>query len=216
MPAQHPLQHTSLYNDNSVGFGLNFAKEYLKTCSSQDELYLVCCAMGGTGFTPVDFGYGPACWKKNFKGTYELYNMMINDVKNLLNQDKELKVKGLLWHQGESDIGNWQYHHDLSNFVKNVREDLGNANLPFVCGTMLKSFKDMNPMTSMVDNVHKGVPQYMWLAECAIFDDLMGKADFVHFDAESEREMGKRYCQKVLVVEDKYEKALEEWKRKNS
>lgn len=29
--AQHPLQHTLLHNDNSVGFGLSFAKEYLKS-----------------------------------------------------------------------------------------------------------------------------------------------------------------------------------------
>ena len=92
IPAQHPLQHMSLTNDNSVGFGLSFAKEYLKKCGPNDEIYIVCCAMGGTGFTPVNFGYGSACWKKNFKGTYELYNMMIKDVMLLINQNKEQKL----------------------------------------------------------------------------------------------------------------------------
>lgn len=217
IPAQDPLQHHLQYNSQSVGFGLTFAKEFLKE-HPNDIIYLVPCSMGGSGFRPVDLGYGEVSWRKTFQGgLINLYNSMMesyNMAKKLL-PDGELS--GVLFHQGESDIDNWSYQHDLNNFVKNVREDTNNPNLYFICGTMLKSFKDSNPQTSFVDSVHKGVPSSTWLGECCVFDDLTSsdmQSDFVHFSAKAQRIMGKRYYEKWKKLDEKYQQKLQEWKEK--
>ena len=130
-----------------------------------------------------------------------------------------LVLKGVLWHQGENDVGNYSYHHDLHTFITNVREDVLNVNLPFICGTMLKSYKDGNYNTQYVDMVHKDLPNTVWLTDCVVLDDLVSpdmQSDFIHFSAKAQRIMGIRYFEAFKKVEQRLVTALEEWNKLNS
>lgn len=211
--AQHPLQHLFLAYSNSVGFGLNFAKEYLKSLGPDDEVYILCNAYGGSGFTPVNFGKGPISWRKGFQGYMGLYERLLEDTHSALASVQGLELKGFLWHQGETDVGNPNYQAELYKLINDYRTDVGNPNLPVVCGTMLKTFKDAGGNgAALVDAAHKGISNMVWLADCAVLDDLTGEPDNVHFNAASQRIMGKRYLERYVIIVDKYQKALEEWK----
>lgn len=211
IPAQNPLQHHTISNNQSVGFGLSLAKKYLRDCCGpNDQIYILNCALGGSGFTPIDLGWGSMTWRKNTHATLlNLYDEMIKDIRKVMKSTPNLQIKALFWHQGESDIGNWQYAHDLVNFIVNYRTDLGNPNIPFICGTMLKQWKDMNPMSANIDAIHKDIDKIApWLTGVCNFDDIQGAEDWVHFDANSQREMGRRYCDKLKQIETMIGKML--------
>jgi len=199
--AQHPLQHRLIYNNNSVGFGLDFAKELLKKLNPKDEIYLLNCALGGSGFQPSDLGYGTVSWKKSESVNINLYNSMIEDYNNVMSKNQGLIMSGILWHQGEADAGlnNTNYYYDLVKFITDFRTDMKNTNISFVCGTMLNSWKKMVKGAATVDWAHKSIKMLApWMTDFCDFDDLVGAYDMVHYNAESQREMGKRYAQKML------------------
>ena len=201
--AEHPLQHYQIFNKKSVGYGLTMAREFLQHLGVDDEIYILNCGMGGTGFEPVDFGWGKISWRKEFQGgLMNLYDTMMNDIKQVMLKTPDLEIKCITWQQGEADVGiNQNYGQDLVNFITNIRTDLNNANIPFICGTMLKLFKDANPAGSHpIDHVHKNITSYApYLTGSCVFDDLLGhEGDFTHYNADSQREIGRRFGKKLL------------------
>lgn len=209
--AQHPLPHLNTFGSNSVGFGLEAARVY-RQVHPDTAVYLVCCALGGTAFTPSkDTGMGSFSWRPTYSGPPAncLYSLMIQSTREALNSLSSFPgvyIAGLLWHQGESDLGNANYSNDLYSFINYMRTDLlvdnkGDGNIPFIGGTMMKSWRNINEqLTYPIHKVHLSLNQ-VWLSSCCDFDDLTGKYDYVHFDANSQREMGRRYGMKLLEVE---------------
>ncbi len=76
-------------------------------------------------------------------GTY--YTKTLNDVKDVLNnlgtyfpdyQGREHKLEGIAWHQGWNDrvdqADNDEYEYNLANYIRDMRDDLDEPNLPFV------------------------------------------------------------------------------------
>jgi hypothetical protein len=200
-PAIDPLQHVGISNVNSVGFGRSFCEEYLKD-HPDTEITIVPCALGGTGFKPST-GW-VITWDKTVQGAnMNLYNNMITDCNSVLKANPDMDVLGCLWHQGENDIGNWEYHMKLDKLVKDMRADLYGGkglNMPFICGTMMMSWKAKSSATSYIDDAHKNIE---WrfndgLTKCAWFDWItadpyQGDGMDVHFDAPSQRMMGSGY-----------------------
>ena len=76
-----------------------------------------------------------------------MYWEMIGDCNKVLGTNPDMEVMGVLWHQGESDSGNpWAYNNDLDYLVNSLRNDLVDGrgkNVPFVCGTLMKSWRDV-------------------------------------------------------------------------
>jgi hypothetical protein len=213
-----PLQHWCLADPNSIGFGLTMAKEYLKTLGPQDEIYLVCGALGGSSFDVQNYGLGNFSWLITANSNYHpLFKDLVRDTKFALSSMPDLELKALLWHQGESSVNDLFYEQRLTELIMQYRKEVNNTNLPFICGTMLKKWKDSDiARTSRVDLIHKNISNKIWLASCANFDDLTGcEPDNIHFNAVSQREMGRRYCSELIKVETKYQAALVEWLKTN-
>lgn len=195
-PAIDPLQHHGISDPNSVGFVRTFCEAYLKD-NPNTEITIVPCALGGTGFNPST-GY-VITWDKTIQANLNLYNEMINDCNNVLKQYPDMEVIGCLFHQGENDIGNWQYPTKLDKLVRDMRIDLWNGkggNMPFICGTMLKSWKDLNSATKYIDDAHKNI-QWRFndgLTACSWFDWITlppyDDGMSVHFNAQAQRYMG--------------------------
>ena len=129
---------------------------------------------------------------------------MIRDCNSVLEKNPDMEVLCMLWHQGESDVGNWQYPNKLQKLVRDVRTDLLNGKgneIPFLCGTMLASWKEMNSATEYIDNSHKWL-KYAFddgITDCTNFDHISGFTPDgmqVHFTGDGLREMGKGYYQK--------------------
>lgn len=197
-PAIDPLQHHGISDPNSVGFGISFCKEFLKD-HPDSEITIVPCALGGTGFNPST-GF-VITWDKTIQNAnLNLYNEMISSCNSVLQTTPDMEVLGCLWHQGENDVGNWNYPNKLDTLVKDLRNDLHNGkgkDIPFICGTMLKSWKDMNKQaTDYIDMAHK---QIKWRVtdkrtDCTWFDwiTLPPYEDGmkVHYIASAQRMMG--------------------------
>lgn len=99
-------------------------------------------------------------------------------------------VRGILWHQGETDHYDTDYYRDrLRTLIGNFRARSWLAdNAVFVCGETLNS-----PVNAALTALNTdGDPS----TGCAQASDLNSIGDGVHFDAQSLRELGARYANK--------------------
>jgi hypothetical protein len=185
--ASHPL-HNRLKSDR-FGLGLPFAKEYLKTHPGV-KIGIIPVAWGGATIDQLN------------KGS-ETYNHTIT--KALFAEQKGI-IKGVLWHQGESDTVTKElanlYEKKLHQLIKDIRLDLGILNLPFIVGNLAEFYgtgKDHNkPQRVKQINVVKLALRALPLkvkktgfvesTGCKSIDQHM-----VHFDRESYILLGTRY-----------------------
>ncbi|SIR32229.1 sialate O-acetylesterase [Maribacter ulvicola] len=188
-PASHPL-HNRLSSDR-FGLGLPFAKEYLKSHPNV-TIKLIPVAWGGAAIDDLN------------KGT-KTYN---DAVKKALFAENEGIIKGVLWHQGESDTVNEElansYEDKLHQLIIDLRSDLNKPKLAFIVGNLAEFYgtgKDHNSKERLkkIDQVKKALRdlptkvEYTGFAEssdCKSIDHHM-----VHFDRESYILLGKRYAQ---------------------
>ena len=113
-------------------------------------------------------------------------------------------LKGILWHQGESDSSREfapQYETKLHDLIARFRRELGAPNIPFICG-QLGQFADSpwNEFKKQVDQAHRDLPKKISHTAFVASDGLNHKGDKVHFDADSYREFGKRYAAAYLKL----------------
>ncbi len=106
-------------------------------------------------------------------------------------------LKGILWHQGESDSNANaadQYAENLCEFVDRIRMELDASDVPFIVG-QLGQFPE-RPWSShrqTVDAAHQALKRERAVVEFASSDGLVHKGDQTHFDAASARAFGERY-----------------------
>ena len=101
-------------------------------------------------------------------------------------------LKGILWHQGESNNGNPDgYLTKLQSLVENLRADLGSPELPFVAGQVIN-----------VPKINEQIAQLPGKVSNTAFvssEGLKGQ-DRWHFNTESMKELGKRYATAILKL----------------
>ncbi len=107
-------------------------------------------------------------------------------------------LKGILWHQGESDAKRElapAYAAKLAGLVARLRADLGVPTVPFIAGQLGK-FADVpwDEFKVQVDQAHRDLPARVPRTAFVSAEGLVHKGDKVHFDAESLRELGRRYA----------------------
>jgi sialate O-acetylesterase len=109
-------------NPRGVGPGVAFAQAVLKATGR--PIGLIPCSHGGTGMGQWD----PAL---KDQGDDSLYGAMMHRVQ-MVGGGK--KIKGLLWYQGESEVGSPEaingYEKNFLNFIDCLRRDLGQPELP--------------------------------------------------------------------------------------
>ena len=109
---------------------------------------------------------------------------------------KEGVIKGILFHQGESNTNNTEWKNKVANVVSNLKADLKLGDVPFLAGELLASKEaccgshnvEVNKLPSVITNAH--------VISSA---GLLG-TDAAHFDSASYREFGKRYAQKMIEL----------------
>jgi len=175
-----------LHNDKpglaGIGPGVSFAdhlqRKYDKTIG------LIPCALGGTAIME---------WQKGGS----LYN---NAVEQTMEAVLTSKLKGILWHQGESDthtLSDAQLYKDrFETFLADLLRDIGDLNIPIILGQLGEFLKD-NPTHQNYEVVNKSLLEIAGSKACYGFvttEGLNHRGDLLHFDSVSQRELGIRYA----------------------
>lgn len=103
-------------------------------------------------------------------------------------------LRGILWHQGETDRADAQYLEKLTALIAALRKDLGEPNLPFVAGQV----NDVQLINDQLDQLpatvtHTGVASSAGLTAM----------DRWHFDTESMHLLGRRYAEQMLKLQQR-------------
>jgi len=109
---------------------------------------------------------------------------------------KEGVIKGILFHQGETNTNNTEWKNKVANVVKNLKADLTLGDVPFLAGELLASTGaccgshnvEVNKLPSVITNAH------------VISSAGLVGSDAAHFSPASYREFGKRYAQKMIEL----------------
>jgi hypothetical protein len=196
--ATEPLQHHRI-RDNQIGFALSFGKLYNKHINKgKKQILLLPCGFGGTSIVEH--------W--NFDGF--LYNDILDRVAFIMEKHPNSTIKAILWHQGESDIGNPDYANYLDNFIFQIREDLSQQ-VPFIVGGMVPYFVNEKKQRKLQQEIISTTPDRVKNTSYAnpykpfIIEKKDNTLDAIHYDAQGQRELGKRYydAYKLLTAKTK-------------
>ena len=228
-----------------VGMGLTFAKRALINDGTH-RIILVPAAWSSTGFCDTgeflsgfgdapdyveegELGWNPFEQTDSVFGGTTLFNRAVLRA-NLAIQNSSGILRGILWHQGESDGDNADcaatYAENLATLASELRTRIipdargaeargANSDVPFIAGTMSRGndfrgdFSEFSESKQIVDSVHRTIgaqgviPHY----GVAILDDIIpannfpcGEGSCVHFGSEAYREIGNRYYQTLESV----------------
>lgn len=183
-----------------VGPGLAFAKEMLATEDSDIIIGLIPTACGGS---PIDVWKEGGYWKQTKSYPYD-------DAISRMKAAMQIgELKGVLWHQGESDANEklaYSYQAKLVTLIEHFRSASGMPNLPFVVGELYefnslknkqKDYKkiinkELHAINTMLDNY-----------EVVCVKSPKDIGDKIHFDAKSQMKIGKQYAKAIKKINRK-------------
>lgn len=185
VPAIDPIHFDK--NVAGVGLGKTFGIAMANSHKGR-TIGLVPCAFGGSRI---------ADWSKGslLGGHYE------NAVSRARSVAKDGVIKGILWHQGESDCNAQDaplYYERLKALINNFRADLGNNTLPFVIGQL--GNWNWDAFRQEVDAAHKKIVKSVPKTAFVSSAGLIHKGDNEHFDSASYRTFGDRYAKAMLGI----------------
>lgn len=190
--AKDPLDHFTKVDDRN-GFVLTFSLLYLQHYwEGNRKVLLIPAAENGSSFR----------YKRWNKGD-TLYNDVVARTRYVLDKFPGSKVKGFLWHQGESDVY-WgrDYAGLLDRMISNMRYDIAGSagdSIPFIVGGFVPYWVDKYPAAKITDSVISetaGRLPFIGYASARvpfIIQKPVNYIDEIHFDAAGQRELGKRY-----------------------
>ena len=178
-----------------VGPGLTFGK----TMADHDpaiRIGLIPCAAGGSPIARWKHG---GYWEQTDSKPYD---DAIERTKMAMNHGV---LKGILWHQGESDSNKNDaelYEDRLATLINTLRVDLGMPYVPFIAATLGDFVVENRPGAQIVNKSLKQISQRVKHTACVDSKGLEHKGDDVHFSAESARELGRRYAEAMIHLQD--------------
>lgn len=112
-------------------------------------------------------------------------------LKELTDKGHTVTVRGMIWHQGESDAGLTaeEYQKRLTAFVGRVRADLGVPDLPFGVGEVYDNGK-RDAVRAAQKATAAAVKGVFFVPADKLNTSDMG----THFDAASQIELGERFA----------------------
>ena len=193
VPATEPM-HFDKPNVVGVGPGLAFGK----LIAEQDPnvfIGLIPTAVGGSAIDAWQPG-GYHEQTKNYP-----YDEAIRRVRLA---QKAGTLHGILWHQGESDSNPEQaavYEAKLTQLIGRFRQVLSSPSVPVVVGTLGDFFVLKNPAATQINAILINLPKRLSRVVCADASGLTDGGDATHFNAESARELGRRYAKAIQALQ---------------
>ncbi|MFO7775836.1 MAG: sialate O-acetylesterase [Candidatus Hydrogenedentota bacterium] len=182
-PAKNPLnRYSSIRKDlgmQKLNPGYSFSKTILEE-NKDISIGLVVNARGGSSIE--EWSKGSRFYKEAIRRTEAALEAGV--------------LKGVLWHQGESDAGDPHYLEKLQLLIQNLRSDFGDSNLPFVAGQV----NDAPLINHQIANLPETVDSTGFASSEGL--EVM---DRWHFNARSMKLLGQRYAKEILKIHTKQE-----------
>lgn len=175
-----------------VGLGKSFAVALAKA-DTDITIGLIPAACGGS---PIE-SWEPGGYHKQTNSPP--YDDAVSRTKTAL---RDGVLKGILWHQGESDSRedrSRQYEKRFRTLIERFRTEFEDPALPILVG-QLAQFPDKpwDEHRKRVDRAHRDTVRYYNQMAFVESDGLTPMADNTHFDAMSLRLFGQRYADAYL------------------
>lgn len=185
--AQDPLHPKRGRIEPGEGPGMEFARQMLRTeTDPRVKIGLIPCAVGGSSLQR---------WTQ--KG--DLYVQMLERVRQ---GARSGVLKGVLWHQGETDAArdreSQTYEQRLKKMIGDLRTDLNQPDLPIVVGQLGEFLGP--PDHPHVDRIRQAIRRVAHDLPRVGYADSAGLTDLgdnLHFDSLSARELGKRFAESM-------------------
>ncbi|MDI1233811.1 MAG: sialate O-acetylesterase [bacterium] len=198
--ATDPLEHWDP-RQNRNGFGLPFAKIYQDSLLLKNRaVLLIPCGKGNSGFADNQWNKGDIC-----------YNDAVDRIQWVLKNYPNSKLKLILWQQGEKEIllKNPDFKNSLDNFVLNLFKDLEieKNNFKLIAGGLVPYWVNLNinlrqpyqiiieELPNRISNTGYANPSFPFVINKANND-----FDTIHYSAEGQRELAKRYFQTYTKI----------------
>lgn len=180
--------------DTLGDFSLTFAEEYEKAglLAADRKLLIIRGGVGGAGFQKKHWGLHDC-----------LYLKLLELIDYALSLNKENRVVGFLWHQGEHDAFERNtpdnYKKQLSALVDGVRTRVGEK-IPFIAGEFVNDWKSKNigicaPILQVIREAvsESGKGGFVETSDLLSNDQKNKNGDDIHFCRESLHILGRRY-----------------------
>lgn len=183
-------------NGKRGDFSLSFAKLYKSKgyLNEGRKLLIIRAGVGGTGFM-----------KKYWTMDGKCYRNMIELIDLALSLNKENRIVGMLWHQGEHDAfeGNTRetFENQLTACFNSVKERYSLSDLPIIAADFVNDWKSKNiescePIVSAIRRVVDNFGgAFIETADLLSNSQANGGDDDIHFCREALNELGRRYFQ---------------------
>jgi hypothetical protein len=139
----------------------------------------------------------------------DLYEAAVSTVKQALANGP---LKGILWHQGESDSNDAElansYGDRFQEMITRLRAELGTGEVPVLAGELGIFLATEEKPRAYFNVVNRHLPRLEGVLPAYGFvpsNGLTDKGDKVHFDSRSLREFGTRYAHKFLQLAKDYD-----------
>ncbi len=203
VPAQDPVHFDK--SVAGVGLGRTFGIEMARA-NPAAVIGLIPCAVGGS---PIG-AWKPGAYFSQTK-SYPWDDME----KRLKTALQKGTLKGILWHQGESDSNpesSLEYEQELKKLISRIRILAGDPDVPFVAGeigrfkmkTNKEQYPDLKPQPAKV--VMQSTQKVVKNDKNAAFvksNGLKDRGDKTHFNSDSYRILGKRYAKAMQKLQKK-------------
>ena len=190
--AKEPLH---FYEPSMTGLdcGLSFGKTLLKHVPDSITILIIPTAVGGSSISQ---------WIND--SIFRNVNLLSNFKEKMVLAEKFGIIKGILWHQGETDAATTEtieiYNDQLKKLFVLFRNETDNKSLPVFIGE-LGSFSKNNENWQAINNKIKEYTEADSVAFLIKTSDLNHKGDRVHFDSEGQRKIGKRFAEKFIETQ---------------
>jgi len=192
--AIEPLDHHHK-RPGKIGFALSFAKIYLKNLlQANRKVLLIAAGKGSSGFINHSWNKGDP-----------LYEDAVFRVKHVLNTYRGSEFKAILWQQGEADVYNDSFQKSLDHMILSFRQDV-RVNVPFILGGMVPYWVNIHTPRQDLQKILQNTEHRVANSAYAdpelpfLINKLNPHNDAIHYDAEGQRELGKRYYTAYLRV----------------
>lgn len=181
-----------------------FGRTMVEKTDSQIKVGVIVVAVAGCSIDLFDkdnyrsYAQGQQSWMTQRINTYggNPYGRLIEMAKKA---QEDGVIKGIIFHQGETDAGNGQWPSKVKKVYDNIIKDLDlGSDIPFLAGEVLRS-----GVSAGANNNIAKLPQQsknFYVVSSEGFNQALGDGQNVHFTSQEYRDFGKRYAEKMIEV----------------
>lgn len=181
-----------------------FGRTMVEKTDPQIKVGVIVVAVAGCSIDLFDkdnyrsYAQGQQSWMTQRINTYggNPYGRLIEMAKKA---QEDGFIKGIIFHQGETDAGNGQWPSKVKKVYDNIIKDLDlGSDIPFLAGEVLRS-----GVSAGANNNIAKLPQQsknFYVVSSEGFNQALGDGQNVHFTSQEYRDFGKRYAEKMIEV----------------